>query len=337
MADSLSNENTVTEQAEEMGNPLLKIDTSFRTYLNVYTRSFDNHVVGGSLDYAFDSDFAVRQKLSGVGGWGRLYRAITTGDISAEGKECYMNCIQAGPLKYPEVYDILKKCSERLELNPPILLISEDEHPRIYSLTSDSFEPSVVISKGLLGLCTPEELKFLIGSECGRLQNNHTAFCFAFTYLNYNKDCYKPTEHNYKQPVSNQLVHTLIDWARYADITADRAGMICLDEPKYFGKLVCDLYEKGYTDFFGRKCESMGFEELFDIYDKIREEKEPRRLALGTELPSIRRRIIAGMDFLECVTLYNWRMDIKRPGYQLRSQQMCDIRCNLIMGTEREV
>ena len=337
MADSLSNENNVTETAKEMGNPLLKIDTSFRTYLNVYTRSFDNHVVGGSLDYAFDSDFAVRQKLSGLGGWGRLYRAITTTDISEEGKDCYMKCIQAGPLKYPEVYDILKKCTERLELNPPILLIKETDEPRIYSLKSDSFDPSVVVSTGLLDMCTPEELKFLIGCECGRLQNNHTAYNFAFTYLNYNKDCYKPKERSCKSPVSNQLLHTLLQWVRFADITADRAGMICLDEPKYFGKLVCDLYEKGYTDFFGRKNERMGFEELFDLYDRIRDEKEPRRLAVDSSIPSIRRRIVAGMDFLECVTLYKWRMDIKRPDYQLRSQQMCDIRCNLIMGTDGEV
>ena len=41
-------------------NPLLRIDTSFRSYLNAFTRSFKNHVVGdGALDYAFDADFAI--------------------------------------------------------------------------------------------------------------------------------------------------------------------------------------------------------------------------------------------------------------------------------------
>ena len=213
----------------------------------------------------------------------------------------------------------------------------EDETPVIYSIRNDSFEPSVIVSKGLLELCTRDELLFLIGCECGRLQNNHVAFNFAFTYLNYNKGCYKPKERSYKPPVSNQMVHTLVEWIKYSDITADRAGMICLDEPKYYGKLLCDLYEKGYTDFFGRQAAKMGFEELFDVYDKIRDEKEPRRIAVSRELSTMRRRVIAGMDFLECVTLYNWRMDIKRPDYQLRSQQMCDIRCNLIMGSDTEV
>ena len=335
MADSPVTENNAASQQEQ--NPLLKIDTSFRTYLNVYTRSFENHVVGGSLDYALDSDFALRQKLSGILGWGRLYRAVTTGDISAEGRDCYMNCVQAGNLKYPEVYDILKKCTERLELNPPIVLIKEDGEPRIYSLTSETFEPSLVISTGLLELCNKEELQFLIGCECGRLQNNHTAFSFAFTYLNYNSFGYKPKERTYKSTVGSQLARTLLEWVKYADLTTDRAGMICLDEPKHYGKLICDLFEKGYTDFYGRKTEKMGFEQILEVYEKIKDEKDPRRVNVEKTLAPIQKRVIAGMDFLDCVTLYKWRMDLKRPDYQLRSQQMADIRCNLIMGSDTEV
>ena len=37
----------------ERENPLLQIDTSFRTYLNAYTRSYQNHIVDGVLDYDF--------------------------------------------------------------------------------------------------------------------------------------------------------------------------------------------------------------------------------------------------------------------------------------------
>lgn len=336
MSEPQMTENEVLSGEEQ--NPLMKIDTSFRTYLNVYTRSFANHVVGGALDYAFDSDFAVRQKLSGLMGWGRLYKAITTGDIPAEAKEAFMKCNQAGPLKYPEIYDILKKCSERLELNPPILLIRDDDENRlIYSITCDNIEPCIILTTGLIGMCTSEELQFLIGCECGRLQNNHIAYSFAFTYLNYNKLVFKPLERYYKQPVSNQLVHTLVEWAKYADITADRAGMICLDSPHHYGKLMCDLYEKGYVDFLGRKSEVMHFEKIFDIYDKIRDEKEPRQLAVGDDLAPLQRRVLAGMDFLGCITLYKWRSDLKRPEDTPRSQQMSDIRSNIIVGSDPEV
>ena len=52
-------------------NPLLQIDTGFRSYLNAYTRSYQSHMVDGSLDYAFESDFVVRQKINGLGGQGK--------------------------------------------------------------------------------------------------------------------------------------------------------------------------------------------------------------------------------------------------------------------------
>lgn len=323
--------------AGENENPLMRIDTSFRTYLNVYTRSFANHVVGGALDYAFDSDFAVRQKLSGLMGWGRLYKAITTGDIPAEAKEAFMKCNQAGPLKYPEIYDILKKCTERLELNPPILLIKDDETPLVYSITCENIEPSIIMTTGLIDMCSPEELQFLIGCECGRLQNNHIAYAFAFTYLNYNKLVYKPAQRSYKSPVSNQLVHTLVEWVKYADITADRAGMICLDTPQHYGELVCGLYEKGYVDFAGRRSEVMHFDKLYEIYERIKDEKEPRQLNVGSELSPLQRRVLAGMDFLNCITLYNWRSDYKRTEDTPYSRQISDIRSNIIVGTDTEV
>lgn len=336
MADILQTENMNIEQ-EPNENPLLKIDTSFRTYLNVYTRSFANHVVGGALDYAFDSDFAVRQKLSGILGWGRLYKAITSGDISAEAKELFMKCNQAGPLKYPEVYDTLMKCTARLELNPPIVLVNDDPSKAIYSITSDNIEPSIIITTGLIDMCDAKELRFLIGCECGRLQNNHTVFDFAFTYLNYNKNVFKPAQRTYKSPVSNQLVHTLVEWAKYSDVTVDRAGIICLDDPKEYAQIICGLYEKGYVDFFGRKAEAMHLDKLVEIHEKIKEENEPRKLVIDKGLTAMQKRVIAGLDFISCVTLYNWRSDLSRREVSPRSQQICDIRCNMILGSDVEV
>ena len=107
----------------ERENPLLQIDTSFRTYLNAYTRSYQNHIVDGVLDYAFESDFAVRQKIMGLGGWGKLVKAAGSQDVSAEAKHLFLKCEQVGPLKYPDIYDIVKKCAERLELVVPIVFV----------------------------------------------------------------------------------------------------------------------------------------------------------------------------------------------------------------------
>ncbi|SDA13847.1 hypothetical protein SAMN02910447_00729 [Ruminococcus sp. YE71] len=313
-------------------NPLLSIDTGFRSYLNAYTRSFQNHVIDGQLDYAFDSDFAIRQKLIGLSGWGKLSKAINTTDIAAEAKLLFFKCEQAGSLKYPEIYDILKRCCERLELNQPIVLVRKDlEKPLIYSIASDVLEPCIIITKPLLDMCNTDELELLIGSECGRIQNNHCVYSWAFTYLNYNKNTFKPSERSYKGAVNSQVVATLIDWVRYADVTADRAGMICMSRPGRFVEIFCGIMQKEYVDFFGRSnpnLDRVKLERLLDRNHTI----AARGLQHDPSLTELERRVLASAEFLSCDSLFRWRRDIEAPDVHTSTGQVCDVRSNIILS-----
>lgn len=317
----------------ESVNPLLQIDTGFRSYLNAYTRSFQNHVVDGQLDYAFDSDFAVRQKIAGLTGWGKLAKAVNSADISAEAKHLFMKCNQAGALKYPELYDIVKVCAERLELNLPIVFVREDiDKPLIYSVASDIIEPCIVMTQRLLELCTAEELQLLIGCEAGRIQNNHAVYNWAFTYLNYNRNVYKPIERSYKQSVSNQIVCSLIEWVKYADITADRAGIICIDEPGRFLDIFCGLYKKGYIDFYGRSESEIDFNKLSEIQN-VNHTTAARSLKADSSLSELERRLLASAEFLSCDSLFAWRSDIDKGDIHSITGQICDVRSSIILGT----
>ena len=286
-------------------NPLLSIDTDFRSYLNAYTRSFQNHVIDGQLDYAIDSDFAVRQKLIGLSGWGKLSKAINGTDISAEAKHLFLKCEQAGALKYPEIYDVLKQCSERLELNLPIVLLRKDyEKPLIYSIASDLIEPSIVITKTLFDMCSKEELELLIGSECGRIQNNHCVYNWAFTYLNYNKDAYKPSERSYKGAVNSQIVGALIS---------------------------CGLLKKGYTDFYGRKQENTDAEKLMQL-SAANHTTAARSLRPAASLTDLERKIVASAEYLTCDSLFTWRTDLEAADSHTCTGQICDVRSNIILA-----
>ncbi|MBR6044987.1 MAG: hypothetical protein IKP47_05060 [Ruminococcus sp.] len=321
-------------EAIENTNPLLQIDTGFRSYLNAYTRSFQNHMVNGQLDYAFESDFAVRQKIMGLGGWGRLAKAINTVDISAEAKLLFMKCDQAGALKYPEIYNIAKRCAERLELNLPIVFVRNDiTKPLIYSIVSDLIDPCIVLTEWLVRSCTQDELTLLIGCECGRLQNNHSTFNWAFTYLNHNKNVYKPVERSHKSAVSNQLVCSLIEWVKYADITADRAGIICLDEPGRFCEIICSLYNKGFIDFYGRQAEGLNSTRLTDL-SQVYSAQSARALKVDPSLSDLEKRILASNEFLNCESIFAWRDDLGgRPSSQKVTSQGCDVRASMLLGT----
>lgn len=313
-------------------NPLLSIDTGFRSYLNAFTRSFQNHIIDGQLDYAFDSDFAVRQKIIGLTGWGKLTKAINGADIAAEAKHLFLKCEQAGALKYPEIYDILKRCCERLELNLPIVLIRKDyEKPLIYSIGSDIIEPSIIITKSLLDMCTTEELELLIGSECGRIQNNHCVYNWAFTYLNYNRLAYKPSERSYKGAVNSQIVGALVDWVRYADVTAERAGMICMSNPGRYIEVMCSLLKKGYVDFYGRSLENADSAKLQEI-TAVNHTTAVRSLKPDTSLKDLEQKMTAVSEFLTCDSLFAWRSDLEAADSHTCAGQVCDVRTNILLS-----
>ena len=313
-------------------NPLLQIDTVFRTYLNAYTRSYQNHMVNGNLDYAFDADFAVRQKIMGLSGWSRLFKTINTQDAATEARHLFVKCNQAGPLKYPDIFDTVKKCSERLELSQPVVFIRDDiERPVIYSLESEKIDPCIVISKSLVDMCNQDELALLIGEECGRIQNNHPAFCWACTYLNFNKDAFKNLEQSYQQPFSSQLFAALAQWIQYADITAGRAAMICLDAPGRYMDILSVLYAKGYVDFFGRTQSDLDFKTLSDVSNQLRV-MDLRTLSLGGVYTPLDRALLAVNEFLYCQTLYKWRTDIPKQEDYNNSAEVCDVRTNILLG-----
>lgn len=314
-------------------NPLMSIDTSFRSYLNAYTRSFSNHVVGGALDYALDSDFAVRQKIQSLSGWAKLSKSINTTDITQEAKMLFSKCNQAGMLKYPEVYDIVRKCAERLELSLPIVFVREEnDRNMIYSIASDIIEPCIIVTTGLINSCTTEELQLLIGFECGKIQNNHPVYNFGCAYISNSPNRFIPVEKSFNQPVGNQVICALMEWIDYADITADRASIICFDNPSEFSETLGAILKRGFVDIYGRVQSDTDVEKALAYAEELKAVPS-RNLKPRSELKRAERRIACCEEFIRSEGLYKWRKDLERPENGTLSIQECNIRCNIISGS----
>lgn len=289
-------------------------------------------MVDGSLDYAYESDFAVRQKILGLSGSSRLFKIVNSQDVSAEAKHLFLKCNQVGPLKFPEIYDIVKKCAERLELIVPIVMIREDiDRPLAYSITSDIIEPCVVLTRAMLDMCTVDEITLMIGCECGRIQNNHCIFNMIYPYLNINMNAYQPAERSYKSHISSSIAAALAQWVKFSDVTAYRAGMICLDQPGRFLDLMCSIYKKGYVDFYGRSQESIDFGSLNEMSREIHSNTS-RTIRVEKGLTDIERSLLAANEFLHCRTLYSWRRDVDDVDSDAESGQVCDVRTSVIIG-----
>lgn len=315
-------------------NPLLDINTSFGDYLVARTRSFQEHVVGGTLDYAFDADFAMRQKIGGFSGWSRLYKAINSTDIPNRFKRYFQSSDSAGSMNYAKAYEAAKKCSERLQISIPVVLVRKaGDVPEITSMAGDSIEQCIVMTSDIAEGCTDDELCYLIGCECGRLQNRHSAFNYAFTYPGISRgDAAESSDPNVKSNV-RELNYNLNKWLILGDITADRAGIICLDKPGDFAQIYTSVRKKGIPDSFGNINKDIDIDDILKRYETLHV-TPVRDLKMGSGCSADERRIIAGMEFVSCEILYIWRSDLVRPDTHVSNKQSLEIRCDIIADAD---
>lgn len=318
-------------------NPLLEINTSFSDYLEARTRNSTEHIVDGRMDYAFDGDFALRAKINTISGWSRLYKTIVAADMPGEFKKLFRSADTATSMVHAKAYSAAIKCSERLQVSLPVVIVkSVREMPEIYSLSGESFNKCIVLTSDIEDICTEQELYYLIGCEIGRIQNNHSAFKFAFTYPGINAGDSADTAPADGNSNMRQINYALNSWLKASDITADRAGIICLDKPESFPEIYVSVRNKAIPDSAGKTCTDIDLPAVLEQFDEVH--KTPARaLKLDPEMPWDERRIMAGLEFIGCEILYSWRQDLHSDaGTHLTNKQGLEIRCDLLAGSDEQ-
>lgn len=315
-------------------NPLLDIDTSFASYLSARTRSYKDHMVGGMLDYAFDSDFSVKQKITAFQPWSKVHKNLISKEIPAKIKRLFQSADVAGSLQHPEIYNSVQLCAEKLQISVPTVYVRNAPNKyEIYSIGADGAEPCIVATTGLIEACSKEELNFLVGCECGHIQNNHCIFTMAapvfgisiFDDPDDSDEVYRPTN-------VSQISATISEWLRLADVTGDRAGIICLSNPHDYPIIMNSIHGKGVFSLY--KKDKLDLDELLKQYEVLH--KTPARsIVLPKDCSGIERRMLAGLEFLSCEILYNWRSDLSKVDMHTVNKQALEVRCEIILDAAK--
>lgn len=315
----------------ENQNPLLDIDTSFTNYLAVRTRKSKDHIVGGRMDYAFDTDFSVRQKFITYSGWNKIYKNLVSVEIPNKFKQIFKTASEVTQGQFPEIWSITKTCAERLMIDiPKVFVRTAPNKMEIYSISAENTSPVIVLTSGLCEKCTKDELAFLIGCECGHIQNNHCIYYQAAPSFGIimDSDVVNPVADNGKQ-----LSSAMMDWLTLSCVTADRAGIICLDRPNEFSSIFISLREKGLNDIFSRTGQVFDSKKAEKMYETLHV-TPARSISLDNSTTALERRYFAGMEFLNCETLYSWRNDIGSVDLHTVNKQALEVRCEIILGSD---
>lgn len=197
-----------------------QINLSFKEYINqqknLGTVTFNKDNIS---DYAYTGDKQAMEVLTkfekvktAIEPMLRLERDAVKADLLGGG-------VKVTPDQFPKIYNSLVYCSKKLGIPVPEAFVHQKIEINAFTLGTTE-DAVIVMNNGLVDRLTEEELRFVIGHECGHIQNGHVPYSFM-TYLM--TRIARSMIGIFVMPFLIALKH----WSRQAEITSDRAGLIC--------------------------------------------------------------------------------------------------------------
>jgi Zn-dependent protease with chaperone function len=306
-----------------MNNPTNSIDISFDRYVEERSYKVSLHTEGGIPDYAFATDYALRQKLKAIPGVYSFFKAVTSQVVPLQKQKLSMNSLKVGPSQYPDIYEMTKDCARTLGIGIPTVYIENSVGVmNAYAMATEDTEPLVILTSSIVERCTPQELKAIIGHECGHIHNNHGIYNIAANVLINETIGRVPLPIQVAALLSTSIRLALQAWSRAAEVTCDRAGIICCGEEESTSSVHAKLMSGGMLN----RGEA-NIDEVMKQYEHFRS-TPVRLLELGSTHPSSVRRIFAAKEFVNSEVYYKWHPEQKTPGQVLYSKQELDARCD---------
>ncbi len=130
---------------------------------------------------------------------------------------------------------IVADCARTLGIDKPKVYVRNNPLTRIYALQAGGRD-HLILTSGLLTLFEerPEELKFVIGRELGHLKCGHDAlkrksYAVISVVQGINVGL---VPDRFQNVLPTLTLGRLFSWCREAEFSADRAGLLCCNEPR---------------------------------------------------------------------------------------------------------
>ncbi len=309
-------------------NPVDQISLGFEAYVNNRKLVESKKVDGNGLpNYAYAMDYELRKKLDAIPGLYKVAKSICGTVTTQMTMRANMEGAKVGPTQFPEVYEIVCDCARILGIGIPNVYIMNDPTLNAGTYAYDDVEPIIMVNSGLLERLTLPELRAVIGHECGHIHNSHGIYhTLIATLMNIGMAAASSfIPFHLLGFLTDGCMIALKTWQRAAEVTCDRAGMICADNLE-------DAYSAEAKMLFGAAFGDHQYD-----YNAIRAQLDMQvsNISKYEEVtrshPTAARRIAAEMEYAECETLYQWRPDLLQPDQKLRSRKETDDRCKKVI------
>jgi len=139
------------------------------------------------------------------------------------------NAIQVGPRQYSTVYQIFRECVRDLDVYPePTLFVSQNPHVNSYALGEKN--PYIVINTAILDLLGEAEIRAMLAHELGHIKCGHTILIQMAMWLMSTASVIGDLTLGIGNFVSQALIFAFFEWRRKAELSADRASLLVVDD-----------------------------------------------------------------------------------------------------------
>ena len=226
-------------------------------------KSGNNSLVSASsrckiLNFAHPVDAAIVKTLDNPA-INTVFNKVVQTSIDATWGLSLATGIHVGPNTYPELYKIVVECANKLGIPIPYVIIS-DQIKGINACTAGTNQFSFIAISSMLPLVmNTDELKFVIGHECGHLALGHVVYHTAINMVGSASGLIPIVG----DVISKTITYPLNAWSRRSEISADRAGLLCCGDIGIATKSLLKL-EAGFLntdeidiDAYVNECETV--------------------------------------------------------------------------------
>ena len=136
--------------------------------------------------------------------------------------------VRVTPRMLPRLHRYLGWGCRILDVDEPELYVNMDPTPNAYTFGHKN--PFIVITSGLVDLLSDEELMFTVGHELGHIKAGHVLYTVLARNIASIVTAIGQATLGLGSLLGQGLVVALHDWYRKAELTADRAGLLCVQD-----------------------------------------------------------------------------------------------------------
>jgi Zn-dependent protease with chaperone function len=137
------------------------------------------------------------------------------------------NAVRVSPTQFPRVDRLYSRVAATLDA-PEEYPVFVAQTPIVNAGAYGMDRPFIIVNSGMLGLLDDEELEFVLGHELGHVMSGHVLYTTMMVIL------FQLAERGF--PIvglaARAVLLALMEWYRKAELSADRAGVLAVQDPE---------------------------------------------------------------------------------------------------------